>query len=186
VLTPHSGRWAVEDVDEEVAKAMNLKRGCALVGVSAVIIVTLLLGPYQAESIESVTSANETGCTISTTSNGGWRTGFMASRVAYPLNIVAFVDNCPNVSGGKPYSSELVSLSSGKVIARGQACADDRGAPEEYPCRLELPPLATLRGKERYVVRVVRTAALGSSTAEIRLFLKREWRIAVWDAILSV
>jgi len=164
---------------------MNLKRGCAFAGVFVVIAVTLLLGPYQAESIESATSANETGCTISTTSNGGWRAGFMASRVAYPLSIIAFVDNCPNVAKGKPYYAELVSSSSGKVIARGQACANDRGAPEEYPCRLELPPLATLSGKERYVVRVARSAALGSSTAEIRLFLKRKWRLAVWDAILS-
>jgi hypothetical protein len=166
-------------------------RGCAILVTGAFVAILLFFAwPYRSESIESLVSGNDTGCTISTTSNGGWRhdwvvPGIPASRVAYPLKVFVFVEACRGVPGGRPYSAELVSLTSGKAVASGLSCANSRYE-EEYPCRLEIPPLPRLGGHDRYRVRVVRSARERPRTAQMRLILQREWRSIVLAAIMSV
>lgn len=148
-------------------------------------LLALLLWRYRLETVESAVSANETGCAISTTSNGGWREEIWTSRVAYPLDIRVFVNNCAGVPKGRPYSAELVSVRSGRVIASGLACSGTEHA-KGYPCRIELPALNTLAGQDRFRVRVLKAKGQNAGTAELRLFLKREWRSAVIDGIMSV
>ncbi len=165
---------------------LSVKLGC--MAASAAIgfaLLVLLLMPYRLETVESIVSANGTGCAISTTSNGGWREEVGASRVAYPLDIFVFVDSCAGVPEGRPLSAELVSARSGKVIALGLSCSGAEHA-EGYPCRLELPPLSTLAGHDRFRVRVVKAKGQEPGAAELQLFLKREWRSAVIDGIMSV
>ena len=154
----------------------------AAIGVA---LLALLFWHYRLETVESTVSANETGCAISMTSNGGWREEGWTSRVAYPLEILVFVDNCVGVPEGRPYSASLVSVRSGKVVASGLSCSGTEHA-EGYPCRLELPPLNTLAGQDRFRVRVVKAKGQNARTAELRLFLKREWRSAVIDGLMSV
>lgn len=154
------------------------------------LLCTFFVWPYRAESVEGVVSGHATTCDIGVTSNGGWRDevippGILASRVAYPLKMIAFVEDCRGVPDGRPHATELVSVSSGKVVARGVSCAGVDHS-EGYPCRLEMPPIAVLEGQDRYVVRVVRQAGDEPVTAQIQLILKREWRSVVYDALLSV
>jgi hypothetical protein len=169
-----------------------VKRGCA-VGCAAVAIafLALLLWPYRLETIESLVSQNETGCSIFTTSVGGWNTepmalGLKAERVAYPLDVRVFIVGCDGVPEGRPYSAELVCASAGAVITRGQSCADAGPAEGIRLCRLELPPLATLTGQDRYLVRVAKRRGDTPRTASIRLYLFRTWRSVVLAAIGSV
>ena len=157
----------------------------AIGAATCIALLVLLLWPYQLETVESAVTANATGCTISTTSNGGWREEAEAARVAYPLDIRVFVDGCSDVPEGRPHSAELVSPSSGKIMALGLSCSG-AGHAERYPCRLELPPLDTLAGHNRFIVRVVKAKGQKAGTAELRLILKREWRSIVIDRILSV
>ena len=148
-------------------------------------LLVLLLWQYRLETVESTVSANETGCAISTTSNGGWREGIWTTRVAYPLDVYVFVDNCAGAPEGRPYSAALISMKSGKVIASGLSCSGGEHA-ERNPCRLELPPLNTLAGQDRFRVRVSRNKGQHAGIADLRLFLKREWRSVVIDVLLSV
>jgi hypothetical protein len=153
----------------------------ALLGV---VLLTFLLRPYRLETVEGTVSANETGCAIFTTSNGGWRDDGLVDRVAYPLEIRVFIDGCTGVSDGRPYSATLVSARSGNVVASGLSCAGtDHGA--GYPCRLELPPIRTLSGQDRFHVRVVTAKGKEVRTAELQLFRKSEWRSVVIDRIMS-
>ena len=174
-----------------MAAASFTKRGCIVAAALAVLVLSVaFLWPYQAESIEGIVVENHTGCSIAVTSNGGWREeavapGITASRVAYPLEVIAFVDGCRGLSDERPYSAELVSSGSGQIVARGLSCAGADHS-EGYPCRLEMPPIATLRGQDRYRVRVVRQAGHAPRTADIRLNLEREWRSVVWDALMPV
>jgi len=165
---------------------VSARRGCiAAIAAIGFPLLALLLWHYRLETVESTVSANETSCSISTTSNGGWREEVWTSRVAYPLDIRVFVDNCSGVPDGRPYSAALVSLRSGKVIASGLSCSGTEHA-EGYPCWLELPPLNTLAGQDRFRVRVFKSQGQKAGTAELRLFLKREWRSVVIDGIMSV
>lgn len=168
-----------------------VKRGCIF---SLVAVPTALLAfffwPYRAETIESNISANKTNCSISMTSNGGWKDemylpGIGASRVAYPLAIRVFIDECRGMPEGRPYSVDLVSLPSGKVVAQGMYCAGNNHS-EDHPCQLELPPLASLTDKDRYLVRVRKAAGEKVGTANLQLSLEREWRSVVIDAMMSV
>lgn len=153
--------------------------------VIGVVLLAFLLWPYRLETVESIVSANETGCAISTTSNGGWHYEVLTARVAYPLDIRVFVDSCAGVPEGRPYSATLVSVRSEKVIASGLSCSGAEHA-EGYSCRLELPPLHTLSGQDRFHVRVVTAKGQNVGTAELQLFLKHEWRSVVIDGIMSV
>lgn len=165
---------------------MVVKRGCtATSAVFGVALLALLLWPYRLETVESVISANRTGCEISTTSNGGWQTGVWTSRVAYPLDIRVFVENCIDTRDGRPYSATLVSAQPEKVIAPGLSCAGAEHA-EGFPCRLELPPLRKLAGHDRFRVQVVKVKGQDASTAELRLFIKSEWRSVMIDGLMSV
>ncbi|MHA6719232.1 hypothetical protein ACX40Y_07225, partial [Sphingomonas sp. RS6] len=153
-------------------------------------LLAFFLWPYRSETIESNISKNNTGCSISVTSNGGWKNemylpGIWASRVAYPLDVRVFVDECRNLPEGRPYSVDLVSTASGTIIARGMYCAENSRS-EDYPCQLELPPLASLTDQNRYVVRVRTARRHTVVTARIQLYLKREWRSVGIDAMLSV
>jgi hypothetical protein len=150
-----------------------------------ILLLAFLLWPYRSEKIDSVVSANETGCAIYTASNGGWREEAGASRIAYPLDIRVFVESCAGVPQGRPYAATLVSARSGKVIASGLSCSGNRLA-EGYPCRLEMPPLNTLSGQDHFRIRVVVAKGEKVRSAELHLFLKREWRSVVIDAIMSV
>jgi hypothetical protein len=172
--------------------AVNLvKRGCIL-SLAAIFAASLafFLWPYRAETIESTVSVNKTDCSISMTSNGGWKNemyipGIKASRVAYPLDVRVFVDGCRGVPEGRPYSADLVSLSSGKVIAQGMYCAGTSHS-EGYPCQLELPPLGSLTEQGRYIVRVRKAEIEKVATASLQLYLKTEWRSVVIDGMMSV
>jgi len=155
------------------------------IAVIGVVLLAFLLWPYRLETVESIVSSNKTGCVISTTSSGGWRYGVLATRVAYPLDIRVFVDGCAGAAEGRPYSATLVSVRSGKVIASGVSCSGTDHA-EGYPCRLELPPLRTLSGQDRYHVRVVTAKGQYFCTAELQFFLEREWRSVMIDGLLSV
>lgn len=148
-------------------------------------LLLLLLGPYRLETVESTVSENETGCTISTTSNGGWRERVGASQVAYPVDIRVFVDNCAGSLEGRPYSATLLSMQSGKVVASGRSCSGGEHA-EGYPCQLALPPLNTLTGQDRFRVWVSRYKGQDGRFAELRLFVKSEWRSVVIDGLMSV
>jgi len=165
------------------------KWGCATTAVIlAIAFLAFFSWPYRAESIEGVVVANSTACKIWTTSNGGWREeaiapGIHASRVAYPLDVRIFVTECRGVAQGRPYSTELVSLNSGRVVARGLSCAAVNHV-EDGLCRLELPPLAALDGRDRFIVRVARTAGGIPGTAEVHLVLQREWRSVVIDGMM--
>ena len=169
----------------------HAKSGC-IFGLAAVAmaLVGVLLWPYRSESIESAVSANQTGCAISSTSNGGWREDVAApaigtSRVAYPLSIIVFVNSCRGVPDGKPYSADLLSASSGKVIAQGVSCAGAIAA-KAYPCRLELPPLASLERQDTYLVRVAKADGERVRTAKVRLYRQTRWRSLAVDAMMSV
>jgi len=164
---------------------VSLKRGCMASAGIGFALLLLLLWPYRLETVESTMSANETGCVISTTSNGGWRERIGVSRVAYPLDIRVFVGDCAGTLEGRPYSATLLSIQSGKVVASGRSCSEGEHA-DRYPCRLELPPLNTLTGQDRFRVRVTRNKGQDGGVAELRLFLKREWRSGVIDGIISV
>jgi hypothetical protein len=165
---------------------VTVKRGCIFASVAiGVVLLALLSRPYRLETVESIVSANGTGCSISTTSNGGWRKEAWTTRVAYPLDLRVFVDNCAGVPEGRPYSATLVSVRSGTVIASGLSCSGTEHA-EGYPCRLKLPPLDTLAGQDRFRVRVLKTKGNDAGTAELQLFLKHEWRSGVIDGIMSV
>jgi hypothetical protein len=163
-----------------------VRRGCIAAGAAfSFALAVLLLGPYRLETVESSVSANGTGCAISTTSNGGWREEVGASRVAYPLDIRVFVERCAGVPEGRPNAATLVSLRSGQVVALGLSCSGTEHA-EGALCRLELPPLKTLTGQDRFRIRVLKAKGQKESTADLRLFLKSEWRSAVIDGITSV
>jgi len=167
-----------------------VNRGCAIV---AILVAFGLLAPfcwrYRLDTIESAVSRNETGCHIDTTSNGGWKSrsigpGIAAEEVAYPLDIRVFVTACPSAAGGKPYAAQLVSATSGRVVARGLACGK---APEpDFPCRLEIPPLASLEGSDRYIVRVLRVPGEPVRRADLRLYVSHAWRSVLLDALGSV
>jgi hypothetical protein len=165
------------------------KLGCAAAGVLAIALLVLFAWPYRSEEIKGVVTANATACTISANSYGGWReeqlaAGVHVSRVAYPLKIYVFVDDCRGVPQSRPYSAQLISLHSGSIVARGLACGDHRE--RDLPCRIELPPLATLDGQDRYVVRVVRVPGAKADIAKLNLTLHREWRSVAFDTIMSV
>ena len=164
---------------------MSVKRRCMATAAIGFALLSLLFWPYRSETVESIVSANGTGCAIFTTSNGGWREEVGASRVAYPLDIRVFVESCAGVPEGRPYAAVLESVRSGKVIASGLSCSGAEHA-EGFPCRLELPPLTTLSRHDRFRVRVVTAKGQNAGSAELRLFLKREWRSVVIDGIMSV
>lgn len=147
-------------------------------------LLALLLQPYQLETVESNVTANRTGCAIFTTSNGGWRQDGTATRVAYPLDVQVFVEGCESVPEGRPYSAELASARSGKIVALGLSCSGAE-RPKGYPCRLELPPLYTLAGHDRFSIRIAKAKGQEAGTADIQLTLKREWRGLVIDGMLS-
>jgi hypothetical protein len=144
-----------------------------------------MLWHYRLETIESIVSENQTGCEISTTSNGGWRNGVLSAQVAYPLDVRIFVDSCDGAPKGRPDATALVSVPSGKVIASGLSCAGSTHV-EGYPCRLEIPALYTLSGQDHYRVQVVTTKGEKVRTAELRLLIRHEWRSVVLDALMSV
>lgn len=165
---------------------MPIKRGSVVAGAAmGVALFSLMIWPCRVETVESIVSANQTGCAISTTSNGGWRTGVLADQVAYPLDVRVFVDSCDDALKGRPDTAALVSMPSEKVIASGLSCAGS-GHTEGYPCRLEMPALYTLSGQDHYSVQVVTTKGGEVRTAELRLFIKHEWRSVVFDALMSV
>lgn len=162
------------------------KLGCVVtVAGVGVAVLALLAWPYRLETVESTVLANSTGCAVSTQSYGGWREKGWTSQVAYPLQIFVFVEDCAGAPQGRPYSAELKPVTSGKVIALGLSCSGTEHA-EGYPCRLEMPPLTTLVGHDQTLVRVVKVRGQKPGAAEVRLFIKREWRSAVLDAIMSV
>ncbi|MES2045521.1 MAG: hypothetical protein V4475_16740 [Pseudomonadota bacterium] len=167
-----------------------MKRGCAIVAILAVLgLLALFCWPYRLDTIESSVSRNQTGCHIDTTSHGGWKSrsigpGIEAEEVAYPLEIYVFVTACPAVPNGRPYAAELVSVTSGKVVAHGLACAN---APEEdLPCRLQMPPVASLAGADRYVVRVLGAHGAPVRRADLRLYVSHAWRSVVLDRVGGV
>lgn len=167
-----------------------MKRGCATVALLVVLgLLIWLCWPYRLEEIESSVSRNETGCHIDTTSHGGWKSrsigfGIEADEVAYPLEVYVFVTACPAVPNGRPYAAELISVTSGKVVARGLACAN---APEEnLPCRLQMPPVASLGGADRYIVRVLRAPGARVRRADLRLYVSQAWRSVVLDRVGGV
>lgn len=165
---------------------MSRTKGCLVVGIAlGFALLALLLWPYQLETVESTVTANQTGCAISTTSNGGWRKDASAVRVAYPLDILVFVEDCTGVPEGRPHSAELVAIGSEKVVAIGLSCS---GAQHhaDYPCRLELPPLHTLAAHDCFRVRVIKTRGQKAGTADLQLILKREWRSVQIDSLMSV
>jgi len=158
-------------------------------GVLAIALLVLFAWPYRLEEIKGVVSANSTACTISANSYGGWReeqlvAGVHASRVAYPLKIYVFVDECSGAPQGRPYSAQLISLNSGKTVARGLACGDHRE--RDLPCRMEMPSLATLDRQDRYAVRVVRVEGAKAGIAKLDLTIRREWRSVAFAAVMSV
>lgn len=167
-----------------------MKRGCAVVAtIAALGPLALFCWPYRLDTVESSVSRNQTGCHVDTTSNGGWKSrsivpGIEADEVAYPLEVYVFITACPAVPHGRPYAAELISATSGKVIARGLACAN---APEEdLPCRLEIPPVASLEGSDRYTVRLLRMPGETIRRADLRLYVSHSWRSVVLDTIGSV
>jgi hypothetical protein len=169
---------------------MNGKRGCA--GVAALVIIGLLVTlcwPYRSDNIESAASKNGTGCVVDVTNHSGWKSrsigaGINADEVVYPLNVYVFVTDCPGVPHGRPYAVELRSATSGKVVARGLACAN---APEEdFPCRMEMSPIASLDGADRYVVRVQAMSGEPVRAVNLRLYVSHEWRSVVLDRLGSV
>lgn len=165
---------------------MPIKRGRVVASAAiGLALFSLMLWPYRLETVESIVSANQTGCAISTTSNGGWRNGVLAARVAYPLDVRVFVGSCTGAPKGRPDAAAIVSMPSEKVIASGLSCAGS-GHAEGYPCRLEMPALYTLSGRDHYLVQVVTTKGREVPTAELRLIIKREWRYVVFDALMSV
>jgi hypothetical protein len=165
---------------------MPMKRGYVVASAAmGFALLCLMLWPYRLETVESIVSANQTGCTISTTSNGGWRNGVLATRVAYPLDVRVFVNNCDDAPKGRPDATALVSMPSEKVIASGLSCARSRHE-EGYPCRLEMPALYTLSGQDHYLVQVMTTKGGEVRSAELRLLIKHEWRSVVFDALMSV
>lgn len=165
---------------------VSVKRGCLAGGATMCFaLLALLFWHYRLETVESIVTANETGCAISMSSNGGWREEVRNSTVAYPLDIHVFVDKCPGVPEGRPYSAELVSVRSGKILASGLSCSGTEHA-KDYPCRLEIPPLNTLVGQDHYRVRVLKVKGHKAKTAELQLLLKRQWRSLVFDALMSV
>jgi hypothetical protein len=161
------------------------KRGCAAIAIGVVIgLAALLYLPYQHETITGVVSKNETRCDIEVTNNSGWTTRPAVERVRYPLDVFVFVTGCAGVSNGQPFSAELISAGSGKVIAQGLGCAD---APKKGdPCLLEAPPIASLKDSDRYIVRVVRAKGDAASDAELRLGSSFTWRSLAFDALMSV
>jgi hypothetical protein len=165
---------------------MLVKRGClAASAATGFVLLSLLLWPYRSETVESIVSANGTGCKISTTSNGGWHEGIWTSSVAYPLDIRVFLERCAGVPKGRPNAATLVSVPSGKVIASRFSCSRTEHT-EGYLCRFELPPLNTLSGQDRFRIRVVTAKGQNVGTAELRLFVQREWRSVVIDGLMSV
>jgi hypothetical protein len=49
-----------------------------------------------------------------------------------------------------------------------------------------VPPLDTLIGQDRFRVRVLKAKGQNERSAELRLFIKREWRSVVIDGLMSV
>jgi len=119
------------------------------------------------------------------TSNSGRREEVGVSRVAYPPDIRIFIENCAAVPEGRPNAATLVAVPSGKIIASGLSCSGTEAA-EGYPSRLELPPLNTLSGQDRSRVRGVTAKGQKMGPAELRLFLRREWRSVLIDGIMSI
>lgn len=166
-----------------------MKRGCATVAIVAVLsMVAPFCWPYRLDEVASSVSRNGTGCVIDTTSHGGWQSrsigfGVEAEEVAYPLEVYVFVTACPAVANGRPYAAELVSVAKGKVIARGLACAN---APEEdFPCRLQMPRIASLAGSDRYIVRVLAAPGAPVRRADLRLYVSHDWRSVLLDRLGS-
>lgn len=161
-----------------------MRRGCVIAIVAGLALLAPFCWPYRLDAVESAASRNETGCHIDTTSHGGWKSrsiglGIDAEEVAYPLEMYVFVTDCPAVPDGRPYAADLVSVATGKVIARGLACAD---APEEnFPCRLQMPPIASLSGSDRCVVRVLVARGAPVKHADVRLYVSHAWRSVVLD-----
>lgn len=167
-----------------------MKPGCAIVAIIATIgSLTLFCWPYRLDAIESSVSRNQSGCQIDTTSNGGWKShsiapGIDAEEVAYPLDVRVFVAACPATPNGRPYAVDLISVASGKVVARGLACAN---APEDdFPCRLEMPPVASPEESGRYIVRIWRSPSEPAKLAELTLYVSHAWRSALLDRLGGV
>jgi len=147
-----------------------------------------MLWPYRSERIEAVVSDNRTGCAVDVLNYSGWTNevivpGIWASRVNYPLDLIAVVEACPGLPDRQPHAAELRSTLSGKTMALGQSCADHS---DDAPCSLELPALGTLEGQDRYDLFIVRRAGAKPRTARVQVTVKREWRSIAWDALLSV
>ena len=171
-------------------KSVTLARkGCAGLALAAIAAVLVFFSwPFRAESVVDTVSANTTGCVVEANNYSGWQTkliapGIHAEDVGYPLQIYVFVSGCSDLAAGKPYSVELISPVSGKLLARGLECGNAPSS--EYPCRLEAPPV--LRSDpHRYIVRVARKAGEKPIDAELRLTLHHEWKIVVIEAMMSV
>jgi hypothetical protein len=165
---------------------VSLSRGSKTTGTwLALLLLALLLWPYRLESVESAVLLNTTGCTIRTTSNSGWREDAWTSRVAYPLKVLVFVESCAGVAEGRPHSAAVAAGRSGELIASNFSCAGARYA-KGLPCRLELPRIDTLTGQDRFRVSVSKVIGQTTGTAELRLFIKRQWRSVALDALMSV
>lgn len=168
----------------------GVKRGCAGLAIMTMIgLLAVLCLPYRLETVEGAVSANETGCTVEVANYSGWKSRVIgplidAEDVAYPLQVYVFVTACSGVSKGRPYAAGVISVSSGKLVARGLACGN---APEaDLPCRLEMPAVRSLEKSNRYVVRVLRAPGEAIRGANVRLHVSHEWRNVVLDAIGSV
>src|SRR3978361_757662 len=99
----------------------------------ALAVLVWLWRPYRLETMQGFVSKNETGCRIEAANYSPWKShpighGIDAEDITYPLEVYVFVTGCPAVPNGRPYAAELISLTSGKVVAHGLACAN---APQE-------------------------------------------------------
>lgn len=166
-----------------------VKKGCAIIAVSVPIgLMALLCWPYRMEIITGFVSRNETTCTVEAVNNSGWTShsavpGIDTESVKYPLEVSAFVTGCSGLPNGQPFSAELISPS-GKVVARGLGCADAPG--KDYPCQLDAPPIMSLRGSDRYIVRVVPVRGAAANEAEFRLESSVRWSNGIVDVLMSV
>jgi len=165
-----------------------VKKGCAIAASVVIGLAALLYWPYRLETIVGIVSRNEAKCVVEAINHSGWAEhsiapGISAESVKYPLQLFVFITDCPGVPDGRPFAAELIDPS-GKVVARGLACSD---APtKDYPCRLEAPPIASLRGADRYIVRVVPARGAAPKDAVLRIESSAEWRSATFDALMSV
>ena len=176
-------------------RSARRKRGCwwacLIAALIALLPVFYVFGAfYRLEEVSGSITYAPSGCEVSVNQAGNWKSemlifGLPAENLEYPLKVMIFVERCPGVPNGEPYTLQLMQRPSGQQIATGLDCGDVPQSSHGL-CRVEVPPIPTRAESHQFVLKIVGRKGDPPEEVPVSVVLTRQWRSIAWSALMSV